>query len=207
MTENPRLVPSDRIRTEITVVNSRFITTIVPVTSAEEARSQLHLIRDEMSDANHHVYAFRIGHDNSIIEGMSDDGEPSGTAGPPTLAVLRGSGLGDILLVVTRYFGGTKLGTGGLVRAYSEAARIGLDTVEVQPKIARTLLGIETPYPLYEQVKRLIESHRGEVKESEYEAEVTIIALFATVDVEDFTGAVRDLSAGRIVPVVLDTFV
>jgi putative IMPACT (imprinted ancient) family translation regulator len=79
-----------------------------------------------MPNASHHVYAFRVGHGNSIIEGMSDDGEPTGTAGPPVLAVLRGTQIGDIIVIVTRYFGGTKLGTGGLVRAYPEAAQIAL---------------------------------------------------------------------------------
>ena len=94
-------------------------------TTVKEAKAFLAAVRAEMPDANHHVYAYRVGFGNSVIEGMSDDGEPSGTSGPPVLAVLRGSGIGDVIVVVTRYFGGTKLGTGGLVRAYSDAARAG----------------------------------------------------------------------------------
>src|SRR5512134_2891681 len=109
-------IPAGQHRTDIVVVNSRFITTIAPAAMPEDAKRFIASIRAEMPDASHHVYAFRAGYGNSVIEGMSDDGEPSGTAGPPTLAVLRGAGIGDIVLVTTRYFGGTKLGTGGLVR-------------------------------------------------------------------------------------------
>ncbi len=99
------------------------------MTTVDEAKAFLAAVRAEMPDANHHVYAYRVGFGNSVIEGMSDDGEPSGTSGPPVLAVLRGSGIGDVIVVVTRYFGGTKLGTGGLVRAYSEGARAGLESL------------------------------------------------------------------------------
>ena len=95
------LVPSETSRTETLVSKSRFITTIARVSSIETVKSLLSDIRAEMSDATHHVYAFRIGFGNSVIEGMSDDGEPSGTAGPPVLTALRGAAIGDILIVVT----------------------------------------------------------------------------------------------------------
>ena len=91
--------PKKFFRTEIDVMKSRFITSIEQAKTVEDARKFIQQIRDEMSDASHHVYAFRVGYGNTITEGMSDDGEPSGTSGPPTLAVLRGSNLGDIVLV------------------------------------------------------------------------------------------------------------
>ncbi len=113
-------IPAETARVEIRVVNSRFIATIGEARSAEEARAFIDGVRGEFHDATHNVYAFRAGYGASVTEGMSDDGEPPGTAGRPALAVLRGADLGDVVLVVTRYFGGTKLGTGGLVRAYTE---------------------------------------------------------------------------------------
>ena len=125
-------IPTEKPRLTLEVSNSRFITTVSYVDSVNSARGFLAAVRDEMPDANHHVYAYRIGYGNSVIEGMSDDGEPSGTAGPPVLAVLRGTNIGDVIVIVTRYFGGTKLGTGGLVRAYSEAARLGLSSLKTE---------------------------------------------------------------------------
>src|SRR5688572_27285209 len=98
-------IPAGTQRSEIVVVNSRFITTIGCVQSTEAVKAFLDQTRSEMPDASHHVYAFRVGYGNSITEGMSDDGEPSGTAGPPVLAVLRGADIGDVIVVVTRYFG------------------------------------------------------------------------------------------------------
>ncbi|HLV33462.1 MAG TPA: YigZ family protein [Spirillospora sp.] len=203
-TQHDQYIPAQRTRTELMVANSRFICTVIPVQSVEEAKAELHAIRAEMPDATHHVYAFRIGHGNSIIEGMSDDGEPSGTAGPPVLAVLRGTGLGDVLVVVTRYFGGTKLGTGGLVRAYSDSARAGLENTPRELKIERRLLGIELPYGLYEQAKRLIEAHEGIIEDQTFTETVTVIARFKLDTVKAFTAALADLSAGQVEPVILD---
>ena len=134
------LIPTQTHRVTTAVSNSRFVTTIGHVTSADEAKAFLASVRTEMPDANHHVYAYRVGFDNSVIEGMSDDGEPSGTSGPPVLAVLRGSGIGDVIVVVTRYFGGTKLGTSGLVRAYGDGARAGLELPPTERKIEKRLL-------------------------------------------------------------------
>ena len=198
------LIPAETYRSEIIVVNSRFITTVAYVESPEEVRQFLAQIREEMPDASHHVYAFRVGHGNSVTEGMSDDGEPSGTAGPPVLAVLRGTDLGDTVVVVTRYFGGTKLGTGGLVRAYSEAARTALNALKTIEKIEQQTVGIEVPYPLYEQIRRLIEQHQGLVDDEAFAADVTIIATFPVTRIAAFTADLSELSAGRIQPVPLD---
>ena len=117
------LIPSGSARIELRVVNSRFIGSAGPAHSVEQAKAFITAIRAEMPDASHHVYAYIIGHGATTTLGMSDDGEPSGTAGRPALAILRGSGLGDVVLVITRYFGGTLLGTGGLVHAYGDTAR------------------------------------------------------------------------------------
>ncbi len=196
-------VPAGLQRTEVIVVNSRFIATVGPAETPEAARQFLARIRAEMPDASHHVYAFRAGYGNSITEGMSDDGEPSGTSGPPILAILRGTDIGDIIVVVTRYFGGTKLGTGGLVRAYSGAARAVLEILETNEKTEAALLGIECPYPLYENLKRLIADYEGQIDDEDFTAAVTLFVTFPVDRIEAFTAALRELSNGRVEPVRL----
>lgn len=198
-------IPSTRHRTQTEVARSRFITTIDCVTTAEEARAFLAEIRSEMPDASHHVYAFRVGYGNSVTEGMSDDGEPTGTSGPPTLAVLRGYDLGDVALVTTRYFGGTKLGTGGLVRAYSEAAHVALNSLPVEEKLATSLVGMDVPYHLYQIVRKLIGDHQGTIEDETFAGDVTIIARFADDNLPGLTAALRDASSGSIAPVILES--
>ena len=121
------VIPAETIRAELVIHRSRFIATIGMAESVETAREFIARIRAEMPDATHHVYAFRVGFGSSVQEGLSDDGEPAGTSGKPAMAVLRGADIGDVVLVVTRYFGGIKLGTGGLVRAYSSAAKAAIN--------------------------------------------------------------------------------
>lgn len=200
----PYLVPVGFHRTETEVAKSRFITSSDKVETAEQAKAFIARIRAEMPDATHHVYAFRAGFAQSVTEGMSDDGEPSGTSGPPVLAVLRGSNIGDLVLVVTRYFGGTKLGTGGLVRAYSEAAHVNINSMETTLKIEKRLVGIDIPYSLFEQVKRLIAAHHGEIEEESFMADVSIMIVFPLSDIPAFTADLTELSAGRVQPVIFD---
>ena len=192
------LIPAERVQTEIFIKKSRFITTAQVATSVPEARGVIAGARAEMPDANHHVYAFRVGFGNSVTEGMSDDGEPKGTSGPPTLAVLRGSGIGDIALVTTRYFGGTKLGTGGLVRAYTESAQEALSMLKTELKVEKRLLGLELPYSLYNIVKRLIATHRGEIQEEEFTAQVMIIVRFTVDDLAPFTEALQERTSAQV---------
>src|SRR5512136_3192018 len=122
-------VPLNELRRELTISNSRFISTLAPAFSVDEARAFIQRIKAEFPDASHHVPVYLIGHGDTEIAHCSDAGEPSGTAGRPALAVLRGSGLGDVVVVVTRYFGGTKLGTGGLVKEYTESAQMVVNAV------------------------------------------------------------------------------
>ncbi len=197
-------IPAATYQTEIVVVNSRFIATVAYAPTVAEARAGLAAVRSAMSDASHHVYAYRVGYGNSLIESLSDDGEPSGTAGPPVMAVLRGVDIGDTLVVVTRYFGGTLLGTGGLVRAYTEAAQAGLAGVPTQRKIERKTVGLETPYPLYQLIRRLYEPLEAVNLDEAFEGQVTITAEFPVDHVERFIAQVVELSAGAVQPVVLD---
>lgn len=197
-------IPRHRVHETTIVARSRFVTTILRADSVDAARKLLREVRAEFPDASHHVYAFRIGHGNSVTEGMSDDGEPTGTAGPPVLAVLRGTDVGDVLVVVTRYFGGTKLGTGGLVRAYGEAARHGLARLETELRIPRQSIGIEIAYSLYNRVKSMVEDCGGEISGTEFTDLVTIYAAMPCEVLDEFAGELRELSAGRSEIIVLD---
>lgn len=189
-----RLVPARAARAEILVVNSRFIASAAPVFSVEKAREYIASVRQEFADASHKVPAFIIGHGASTITHCSDDGEPPGTAGRPALAVLQGSGLGDVVVVVTRYFGGTKLGTGGLVKAYSEAVRAVLVELPRAEKAATFTVFIEMPYAYFERVRLLAAAHGGSVLEQDFGVEAALTARFLQEALPAFQVALRELS-------------
>ena len=199
-----RLIPLEPVNAEILVVNSRFIADLEFAGSVDQARAHLAKARQLHPTATHNVPAFIIGHGNSTITHCSDDGEPSGTAGRPALAVLQGSGLGNVSVVVTRYFGGTKLGTGGLVRAYGDAVREVLRHVRTAVLLPTTTLMFITPYRLYEQVLRLAESVAGQVLETEFQADVTVTVRLKDETVQPFTGQLINLSAGQVQPIIVE---
>ena len=192
-----KFVPTERARAEIRASNSRFIATAAPAASVEAARAFIAEIRAEMPDATHHVYAYVIGHGATTTLGMSDDGEPSGTAGRPVLAVLRGSGLGDVTLVVTRYFGGTLLGTGGLVHAYGDAAKAVLALLPREEKIERRTLVATLPYSAYEVARRLVVAHAGSIVDEAFAADVTLRVLLPTAQAQAFAAALGEATAGQ----------
>lgn len=198
------LIPKQTARVTYQVANSTFYGTIGYAETVSAAKEFIQQIRAEMPDATHHVYAFKVGYGASIIEGMSDDGEPAGTAGPPVLAILRGAHLGDVVVVITRYFGGTKLGTGGLVHAYGQAAREALTAVPVEEKISRKTIGVEVPYPLYERVKLLLPTYRIDLLTEEFTGQVTLYLSIPEEYLAEFNNAMSDLSAGQITPAILD---
>lgn len=191
-------IPAKETRTEIRVSNSRFIATLAPVFTVDEAKAFLSRIREEFADATHNVPAYIVGHGASVIAHCNDDGEPSGTAGRPALAVLQGSGLGDTALVITRYFGGTKLGTGGLVRAYGDAARAVLAEAPLAEKVATHTVMLAAPYPLFEQVRLLVAAHHGQILDETFAADVTVTARFAMERVPAFQAALQELSNGAL---------
>lgn len=193
-----RRIPAAEHRAEITVVNSRFITSIAYAEHTEAARAYIHQIRDEFSDASHNVPAFIIGHGASVTEHCHDDGEPSGTAGRPMLAVLRGSGIGDIVVVVTRYFGGTKLGKGGLVRAYGDAVKAGLEHLPLAKKVATHTLLAAVPYSFFEPVRLLVRDHGGEMLDETFGVDVTITARFEEALTEPFRAALFNATHGQV---------
>jgi uncharacterized YigZ family protein len=199
------VIPAEQTRVELRVANSRFIATAAPAFSVEEAREFISHIKAEFSDASHNVPAFLIGHGPAVTAHCSDDGEPSGTAGRPMLAVLQGSGLGDIAVVVTRYFGGTKLGTGGLVRAYGDTVKEVLQALPRAEKVPTHTVMLSVPYPLFEQARLLIEEWQGQVLDEDFAADVTVTAVFTTEAFAGFQEALRELSHGRLQAEIVET--
>ena len=200
---NTRLIPAAETRVELVVVNSRFIATAAPAFSVEAARAIIGRVRAEFADASHNVPAYLIGHGASTIAHCHDDGEPSGTAGRPALAVLQGSGLGDIAVVITRYFGGTKLGTGGLVRAYGDAARAVMAALPRAEKAVTVTALVEVPYPLLERLRLLVEAHGGLMLAETFAADISLTVRFRAERFEAFAEALRELSRGNIEAVVV----
>lgn len=198
-------IPAGEARTEIIVVNSHFITSAAPAFSVEAAREFIDRIRSEMPDATHHVPAYLIGYGASVTAHCSDAGEPSGTAGRPALAVLQGSGLGDVVVVVTRYFGGTKLGTGGLVRAYTDAVKSVMEVLPRAKKIPTYTAMIVTPYPYFDQIRLLVNAHHGQLMESTFEADVTLVVRFMVECFEGFQSALGELTRGSVQAVIIET--
>jgi uncharacterized YigZ family protein len=205
VSSEPRLLPASEARCEIMVLNSRFIATAGPAMTMGEAKELLRRIREEFPDATHHVPAFVIGHGNSTLTHCHDDGEPSGTAGRPALAVLQGSGLGDTAAVVTRYFGGSKLGTGGLVRAYGDAVRAVLAILPRARKVATHTILVVVPYNGFERSRRLLLAHHGQILSQEFGAEVTLNARLAVNEFEAVQSALRDAFNGARQAEILET--
>jgi len=193
------------IHREHIVANSRFIATLSPVFTVDEAKAFIARVKKEFSDATHNVPAYIIGGGNTVTEYCSDDGEPSGTSGKPALAVLRGSGLGDVAVVVTRYFGGTLLGTGGLVKAYTESTQLVVKAVERGQRIHIHVAMIAIPYPLLERVRLVTKRNDGEVVGEEFGEDVIMTLQFPVDSLENFQKEMQELSAGKIQAEVMET--
>ena len=201
----PYPVPAQEIRRELIVANSHFISTLSPTFSVEEAKAFILRIKAEFPDASHNVPLYIIGHGDSETAHCSDAGEPSGTAGRPGLAVLRGSGLGDVAVVVTRYFGGTRLGTGGLVRAYSEAVRLVVESVPRAKKVLTHTIMLAFPYTYLERVRLLVASQAGTVLDEEFAADVTLTAGIMVEKLPALQASLSDLTKGKVQAEIIGT--
>lgn len=163
---------------EIVEKKSRFIAEVFLVHSEEEAMQYLEQVRKKYWDARHHCWAYVIGEER-VTERCSDDGEPSGTAGKPILEVIRGAGLHNIFVVVTRYFGGTLLGTGGLVRAYTESAREGISHSQIITKIYGFKLRITTDYTGLGKIQYLLGQRGLTTLDCVYTEKVEVLVLIS----------------------------
>lgn len=201
----PYPIPAEECRHEIEVQKSRFIAAAAPAFTVAEARAFIQRIKAEHNNASHNVPAFLIGFGPSVTAHCHDDGEPFGTAGRPVLSVLQGSGLGDIVVVVTRYFGGIKLGTGGLVRAYTEAAKAVLADLPRAHKIPTHTVMLVYPYSYIERIRLLVAEHRGRILEESFTADVTLTAQFSTEQFPPFQDALREISHGTLAAEIITT--
>ena len=191
------LTVARRARTEQVIERSRFITSASPVTSREEAEAFFAEIRKEFRDATHNVPAFVIG-DKMQLQWASDDGEPQGTAGAPMVRLITGRGLTDVAIVVTRYFGGIKLGTGGLVRAYTSSAAQCLDACGAARHEEAFSMDVRMSYPAFEKLRRAKLPEGAEIKEPEYSDRVAVRILFRGPERPELLKLLNDLSAGEM---------
>ncbi len=191
-------IPAGRHRVEDLVRRSRFITTVDHAPTVEAARAFIEAIRAEFPDATHHCWAYVVGPPGSTAQvGMSDGGEPHGTAGRPMLHVLLHSGVGDIVAVVTRYFGGVKLGRGGLTRAYSGGVQHALAGLPVVEKVEQIPLEVTVDYAYVTPLQRLWPEHQVQLLEEHYGAEVRYRVQVPVDRLDALTRAITELTHGR----------
>lgn len=185
---------------ELIVRKSRFLSEATPVASPEEARKIWRERKSTYTNGGHIVFAFICGPQGGVM-GCSDDGEPSGTAGRPVLEVLKGSGITNVLLTVARWFGGIKLGTGGLVRAYTESAQLALADAPVAELVPLTRFELTLPYLHYENVRRrLVSEFACEITGEIFESGVTITGVMPSTKFPAFSDMIRDLTGGAVIP-------
>lgn len=192
------LIPDGVHRVEEVIQKSRFITTAAHAASPEEAHAFVDRIRQEFPDATHNCWAFVSGPPGSTASiGMSDDGEPHGTAGRPMLNTLLHSDLGEIVAVCTRYFGGTKLGTGGLSRAYSGGVKSALESLPTREKVNRVSVEIEVDYDCVDALKRALEGAEALMEEEGYGARVTFRAAVPEESVASLKEELAGITRGK----------
>jgi uncharacterized YigZ family protein len=181
------------------VEKSRFLTTLAPAPTPEAARAFVLRVKAEFPDATHNCWAFVAGPPGSTAQvGMSDDGEPHGTAGRPMLTALLHGGVGEVAAVVTRYFGGTLLGKGGLVRAYTQCVQQGLASLPTLERVEKTRLRVEVEYGSVDGVKRLLEAHEARLVAEEYAATVGYRVELPVSRAAGFRAALVDLTQGDV---------
>lgn len=184
-------------RVEETIQRSRFITTFAHAPDAEAAHAFVATIRDEFPDATHNCWAFVAGPPGSTTHiGMSDDGEPHGTAGRPMLTTLLHGGVGEVVAVSSRWFGGVKLGTGGLSRAYAGGVKLGLDSLPTEEKVERVSLVITLAYPDVDAVQRVIAEREVLVEDETYDAQVRYRCAVPVSEVGAFADSIADATRG-----------
>ena len=197
-------VPAAETEVEMVVKNSIFIATGTYAPTVQAADAFVARIKAEFADASHNCVAYRVGYGSNVAERASDDGEPSGTAGRPMIAILQGQDLGDVAVVVTRYFGGTKLGTGGLVRAYGGAVRTLLAEMPTRMRVERKRRQLVTHYSGYQPVKKLLLAHESEIETEEFAADVTFCFSMPVDRIEEFDHELTELSYGRLAAIDLE---
>ena len=180
----------------IVISRSKFITTLIPITSQEDAQEKLKIIKKKYSDATHNCYAY-ISSENAQEQKFSDDGEPQGTAGAPILEVLKKKKVYMTLAVVTRYFGGIKLGASGLVGAYSSCVASAIDKAKIVEYKESIEIIVNTDYSTYKKLQEIIENNEGKVLNIDYSDNVVINAVIVDNKIDDVVAKIVDTSNGK----------
>lgn len=191
-------IPAAAARTEIWARNSRFIGSATYTPTVEAAKAFLAEVRAAYPTATHHAFAYLVGYGNTSIAGLSDAGEPPGTAGRPMLAVVQGSGLGDITVVGTRYFGGTLLGTGGLVRAYSAATKAVLELLPRAVKVAQTTILISLDYNFYAMARQMLMQSGATIMEEDFTTEIQLLVKLPAPKLTECKAKLAEMTGGKI---------
>ena len=181
------------------IKGSRFIACAIPVKSEDDFKIEINNIRKKYYDARHHCYAYIIGEDDKANFKYSDDGEPSKTAGLPIYNVLKGSELRDILVVVIRYFGGTKLGTGGLVKAYTLASQAVLENLDIVEVEIKSNIKVQFSYDLTKQIYHLMSNYDAKVESEEYGNDVLFEISINIAFIDDFKAELVEKTDGKVV--------
>lgn len=198
MSQDRYLTPATVHRVEEAIKRSRFITTLAPAPTLAAARTFIAEMRAEFPDATHHCWAYVVGSPGSTSQiGLSDDGEPHGSAGRPMLTVLLHAGIGDIAAVVTRYFGGTLLGVGGLVRAYSGGVQLGLATLPTVERVPTALLDVVIDYTAITPFQRLAPEFEAVILEQDFSLDASYRVRVPLSQVGAFNAAIAELTNGQ----------
>ncbi|PQJ68276.1 YigZ family protein [Photobacterium angustum] len=196
----PYLVPTAEVIFEEEIKKSRFITYLAHTPNIDAAKQFVQQIKERHHDARHNCWAFVAGRPSDSMKwGFSDDGEPSGTAGKPILAQLTGSGVGEITAVVTRYYGGIRLGTGGLVKAYGGGVQQALTLLETKEKVITSILHLSCEYNQVSLVEALLSEYNGTQLHADYGNQVTMQIELDNRIVEEFRAKLTNRSGGRII--------
>ncbi len=191
------LTPLKKTRIRFTIRGSRFIATLTPVADEETASKIIDQVGTEFHDATHHAYACRVGSGSAIVERSSDAREPAGTAGAPMLQILQGSNVSDALVIGTRYFGGTRLGIGGLTRAYRDCARLALEDAVLRKKEPFAEYSLKIAYEELGALTRLVETLEGTVLGLNYSDSVIMHVQLPARESEAFKQGFNSICRGR----------
>ena len=183
-------------KAEIRVKGSRFIGEVALVSDAAGAKTYLESVRKREYEATHHCFAYRLGVGSDIEFKYSDDGEPNGSAGKPIYDCIAGRELTSVIVVVTRYFGGTKLGTGGLVRAYSEAALLSLEKAGKKTNYITDTICLTIEFSFYDRILKVIEKLKAKQTESDFSEKVSMTIQIRKSLTEQFVRELTDISRG-----------
>lgn len=191
---------------EYIVQKSKFLVSIFPCEQEKDALDAISSVRRAHPQATHHCYAYIIGANEGIMR-YSDDGEPSGTAGLPILGILRNNGLVNICAIVTRYFGGILLGTGGLVRSYSHSCALGLQKVRIVTNLPTQRMTVDIPYPLWDKIQYFIDRKEDiQIEEINYGVSVTLSVFIKEDAVSHIVKELTDMVNGELDFILSDSF-